>query len=71
MQFNRDGSPQIGYVIGRLKENDHRFVANAVDEPTLLQLCDTRIEQVGNTGWVTNEEDSGQNIFTFVRPSRL
>ncbi|GES57125.1 acetyl-CoA acetyltransferase [Aspergillus terreus] len=64
VQFQRDGSPGEGYVVGRL-ENGHRFVANAADAATLKELSSTSMEQIGRTGWVQNETESGRNLFSF------
>ncbi|KAL5362554.1 hypothetical protein BJX96DRAFT_177256 [Aspergillus floccosus] len=64
VQFQRDGSPGEGYVVGRL-ENGHRFIANAADAATLKELCSTSVEQIGRTGWVQSDAESGRNVFSF------
>ncbi|KAL4893126.1 hypothetical protein BDV59DRAFT_207930 [Aspergillus ambiguus] len=63
VQFQRDGSPGEGYVIGRL-ENGHRFIANAADTATLRELSSMTVEQIGRTGWVKNDAESGRNLFS-------
>jgi len=64
VEFHRDGSPLRGYIVGRLKENGHRFLANHADQNTLLQLSSGVKEQIGRAGWVRTAED-GRNLFTF------
>lgn len=63
VEFNRDGSPSRGYVVGRLKKNGHRFISNHADESTLKQLCSWEIEPVGRSGKVKTAED-GRNLFS-------
>ena len=63
MEFNRDGSPLRGFVVGRLKSNSHRFIANHADEATLKQLCSQVVEPIGRSGKVKPDED-GRNLFT-------
>jgi hypothetical protein len=70
VEFNRDGSPLRGYVIGRLKKNDHRFIANDGDENTLKQLSSGVKEQVGRSGLVRVGDD-GRNLFTFNEIGKL
>ncbi|RMD40494.1 hypothetical protein DV735_g4635, partial [Chaetothyriales sp. CBS 134920] len=65
VEFNRDGTPLRGHVVGRLKERADgsdasslqggggaRFLANHADEATLKQLASTAEEPIGRTGWV-------------------
>ncbi|RMZ77389.1 hypothetical protein DV738_g4349, partial [Chaetothyriales sp. CBS 135597] len=62
VEFNRDGTPLRGHVVGRLKKNADgtdvgplggaRFLANHADEATLKQLSSTTEEPIGRTGWV-------------------
>lgn len=70
MEFNRDGSPARGYIIGRLKGNGHRFIANEGDENTLLQLASRVKEQVGRSGSVRVGDD-GRNLFVFTETGKL
>jgi len=51
------------YIIGRLKANGHRFIANHDDERTLKELCSTEIEQIGRQGTVRVSSD-GRNLFS-------
>ncbi|OJJ01056.1 hypothetical protein ASPVEDRAFT_131121 [Aspergillus versicolor CBS 583.65] len=70
VQFGRDGSPILGFVVGRLLSgagNGGRFVANVQDAYTLQQLCSST-EQIGKQGWVTTE--GGRNLFVF-KPSKI
>lgn len=69
MEFNRDGSPSMGYVVGRLS-NGHRVLANDADEETLAELASSSEEQVGKRGWATPDPDTeDRTIFTFHKPS--
>ena len=65
VEFNRDGSPLRGHVVGRLRSNGHRFIANHADESTLKQLCSQEVEPIGRHGKVKAGED-GRNLFGFV-----
>ena len=47
VEFNRDGSPLRGYVIGRLKSNGKRFLANSGDDDTLREMASGAGEIVG------------------------
>ncbi|KAL1960291.1 hypothetical protein VTO42DRAFT_8251 [Malbranchea cinnamomea] len=72
LDYTRDGRPQCGFVIGRLKKNGHRFIANHADENTLRQLASTTEEQIGRTGYVRGDpEQKGRNLFTFEKTGKL
>lgn len=66
VEFNRDGSPLRGYVVGRLNSNGHRFLANHADQQTLLQLASWDVEPIGRSGHVEAGSD-GRNLFSFGR----
>ncbi|ORY08858.1 acetyl-CoA acetyltransferase, partial [Clohesyomyces aquaticus] len=51
VEFNRDGSPLRGYIVGRLKATGKRFLANHGDEATLRQMAGGTVEIVGKSGW--------------------
>jgi hypothetical protein len=70
VEFNRDGTPSTGYIVGRLKSTNHRFVANHGDESTLHQLASGAKEPIGRSGWVRTEEE-GRNVFTFHKFGKL
>ncbi|KAF8855344.1 acetyl-CoA acetyltransferase [Acephala macrosclerotiorum] len=70
VEFNRDGTPSRGHVVGRLKKNKHRFIANHGDENTLKQLSSTHKEQIGRSGWVRTGDD-GRNSFVFSESGKL
>ncbi|TVY26586.1 hypothetical protein LHYA1_G004532 [Lachnellula hyalina] len=70
VEFNRSGVPTRGYVVGRLKSNDHRFIANDADIGTLQQLASTTKEPIGRSGWVETGED-GRNLFSFHGGEKL
>ncbi|KAL2872288.1 uncharacterized protein BJX67DRAFT_2031 [Aspergillus lucknowensis] len=61
LQFGRDGSPVLGFVVGRL-QSGNRFVANVEDGYTLQKLGGST-EQVGKQGFVVSE--GGRNLFSF------
>ncbi|KAJ5604363.1 Thiolase [Penicillium lagena] len=53
VEFHRDGSPMRACVVGRLIDNQHRFIANDGDHSTLQLLGSTSDEQIGKVwiGW--------------------
>jgi Thiolase-like protein type 1 additional C-terminal domain len=66
VEFNRDGTPKLGHIVGRLKKTGHRFLANHADERTLKQLCSTTEEPIGRTGHVGPDgKTKGRNLFGF------
>ncbi|KFY70258.1 hypothetical protein V499_09320 [Pseudogymnoascus sp. VKM F-103] len=67
VDFNRDGTPGTGHVVGRLLSGE-RFLANHADEETLSQLIGNE-EPVGRRGWVRNED--GVNLFSFEKKAKL
>ena len=78
VEFNRDGSPLRGYVVGRLEGTGHRFLANHGDRATLEQLARTDWEPIGRRGWVEAEaemeggtEERRRNLFWFEARGRL
>lgn len=72
VEFNRDGSPLRGHVVGRLKNDGKRFLANHGDDATLRQMAEGAGEIVGKTGWVwQDKETKGRGLFAFDRPARL
>ena len=72
VEFNRDGSPLRGHIVGRLKSNNKRFLANHSDESTLRQMAGGAGEVVGKSGWVWQDKKTkGRGLFAFVKPARL
>lgn len=71
VEFNRDGTPLRGYIVGRLKSNGARFVANHGDEGTLRELGSGTREHVGQSGWVRSEAGTGRNLFSFGTEKRV
>ncbi|KAJ8110515.1 hypothetical protein OPT61_g6669 [Boeremia exigua] len=72
VEFNRDGSPLRGYIVGRLKSDNKRFLANHGDEITLRQMAGGTGEIVGRTGWVWQDEKrKGRGLFAFDKPAKL
>ncbi|KAJ5375868.1 hypothetical protein N7517_007874 [Penicillium concentricum] len=59
VEFNRDGTPSRAYIIGRLTNNNHRFLANEGDRSTLLRLSSRNEEPIGKLGTVTADPLGG------------
>ena len=65
VQFNREGEPEMGIVIGRLGNGEKpgaRFIANTPADAGLMRAM-TREEFVGASGRVTHDAESGKNVF--------
>ncbi|KAJ5805350.1 hypothetical protein N7474_011237 [Penicillium riverlandense] len=76
VEFHRDGSPMRACVVGRLIDNQHRFIANDGDHSTLQLLGTTGDEQIGKVGVVIPEYSSGEtgqkrNLFYLETGSKL
>lgn len=72
VEFNRDGSPLRGHIVGRLKRDNKRFLANHGDESTLRQMAGGAGEIVGKSGWVWQDPTTkGRGLFAFDKPARL
>ena len=67
VEFNRDGSPLRGYIIGRLRcNNNKRFLANTGDDETLRRMANGMEEIIGLGGWVHQDpKQKGRGLFTF------
>lgn len=61
VQFDRQGKPDVGFIVGRLRDGS-RFLANHGDEDTLLRLVETSMEPIGQQGVVKTHLD-GSNLF--------
>ncbi|KXJ97276.1 thiolase [Microdochium bolleyi] len=71
VDFDRNGKPQLGYIVGRLETGDKaRFVANHGDDSTLAKLTDTTLEPIGRRGVVRQAED-GRNMFFIDQGGKL
>ncbi|EXV01862.1 acetyl-CoA acetyltransferase [Metarhizium robertsii] len=70
IEYNRDGTPGLGLIVGRLRGTGRRFLANHGDEQTLSQLAMTAAEHVGKTGSVRTGED-GRNLFFLDAKTKL
>lgn len=70
VEFNRGGTPLRGHIVGRLKKNNHRFIANHGDENTLRQLSSSNREQIGRSGWVKTGDDE-RNLSVFSESGKL
>jgi acetyl-CoA C-acetyltransferase len=65
VQFDRDGEPEQGIVIGRLGNGEKpgaRFIANTPPDSDLLAAM-TRQEFIGTSGRVRQDTESGRNVF--------
>ncbi|KAH6638333.1 hypothetical protein C7974DRAFT_462543 [Boeremia exigua] len=72
VEFNRDGTPLRGHIVGRLKSNNKRFLANQGDESTLRQMAEGAVEIVGKSGWVWQDKKTkGRGLFAFDKPAKL
>jgi hypothetical protein len=72
VEFSRNGSPLRGYIVGRLKSNNKRFLANHGDESTLQNMANGVGEIVGKSGWVWQDtEKSSRSLFAFSTPTKL
>jgi hypothetical protein len=70
--YNRNGSPSKGHIVGRLKGNGKRFLANHGDESTLRQMASGAGEIVGRTGRVwQDDEKKGRGLFSFDRAAKM
>ncbi|MDP2674961.1 MAG: acetyl-CoA acetyltransferase [Dehalococcoidia bacterium] len=75
VQFNREGEPEMGIVIGRLspqatrlgegngEKPGARFIANTPVDADLMRAM-TREEFVGASGRVSHDTESGRNVFS-------
>jgi hypothetical protein len=57
-------------VVGRMRNNGHRFIANHADHSALQQLASRTKEPIGRRGWVRTGDD-GRNLFSFERSTKL
>ncbi|XPS93586.1 hypothetical protein M3J09_002929 [Ascochyta lentis] len=72
VEFNRDGTPLRGHIVGRLKSNNKRFLANHGNDSTLRQMSEGAGEIVGKSGWVWQDEKTkGRGLFAFDKPAKL
>ena len=71
VDFDRNGSPLRGHIVGRLTASDQRFIANHADDETLKQLSSWEREPIGRMGWVSTDEESGRNLFSFDKKEKL
>ncbi|QDS69096.1 hypothetical protein FKW77_010182 [Venturia effusa] len=73
VEFNRDNTPRLGHIIGRLTSSGARFLANHGDAETLRQLASTTREPIGRSGWVRTDKGvtEGRNLFSFGKVGRL
>ncbi|KAF3394611.1 hypothetical protein F1880_004981 [Penicillium rolfsii] len=62
VQYDRDGSPLAGFVLGRQDENGSRFIAITTDGSTLKELGSAN-EQIGKSIWVDWDQETGRNTF--------
>ncbi|KAK1762795.1 thiolase [Phialemonium atrogriseum] len=70
VEFDRQGSPRMGHIVGRLTGNGHRFIANHGDESTLRKLADPSVEPIGRSGFVKRGVE-GKNLFYFGSEAKL
>ncbi|KAF2662734.1 thiolase [Lophiostoma macrostomum CBS 122681] len=72
VEFHRDGSPVRGHIVGRLKSDGRRFLANHGDESTLQHMASGAGEMVGRSGWVRQDtKRKGRNLFSFEKTAKI
>lgn len=72
VEFDRKGKPKRGHVVGRLKRNGHRFIANHGDNATLQELLSFSKEPIGREGHVKQDPNERErNLFYFADSARL
>ncbi|CAG9989610.1 unnamed protein product [Clonostachys byssicola] len=70
VEYSRDGQPRVGLIVGRLKNDGHRFLANHGDDSTLQKLADPSWEPIYQQGRVSGSDD-GRNLFFFSTESKI
>ena len=72
VDYGRDGRAVLGHIVGRMKRNGRRFLANHGDERALKALCDVSEEVVGRAVYVRRSKDGKRNeVFVDSLVSRL
>ncbi|KAJ5319739.1 hypothetical protein N7508_000022 [Penicillium antarcticum] len=75
IEFTRDGNPLRAYIVGRIADTNHRFLANESDQATLLRLSSMEEEPIGKTGFVSpdpeGERGQRRNLFSLDSSSKL
>jgi hypothetical protein len=72
VEFSRDGSPLRGHVIGRLKKDGKRFLANHGDETALRHMANGASEIIGKSGRLRQDPNKkGRGLFTFDETARI
>ncbi|KAF2271952.1 uncharacterized protein EI97DRAFT_446146 [Westerdykella ornata] len=72
VEFARDGKPARGFVVGRLKKDGRRFLANHADEKTLREMASGVGEIVGRSGFVRRDpERKGRGLWSFDGVARI
>ncbi|KAK5112349.1 hypothetical protein LTR62_004312 [Meristemomyces frigidus] len=65
VEFGRAGEPARAFIVGRLKSNGQRFIANHADQETMATLSSFEgLEPIGRSGLVSTSAD-GRNLFGF------
>ncbi|KAI7710804.1 hypothetical protein KC322_g4280 [Hortaea werneckii] len=64
LEYTRANHPHRGHIVGRLKANGNRFIANDADARTLAELVSWEREPIGRSGYVRRSDD-GRNVFSF------
>ncbi|KAI7266152.1 hypothetical protein KC345_g8263 [Hortaea werneckii] len=66
VEFSRENKPHRGHIVGRLKSNGTRFIANHADARTLAELGSWEREPIGRSGYVRRSGvGDGRNVFSF------
>ncbi|KAK2595105.1 hypothetical protein QQS21_007190 [Conoideocrella luteorostrata] len=70
IEYERDGTPGVGLIVGRLRGSGRRFLANHGDAQTLAQLASTSADHIGKFGQVKIGDDS-RNLFFLDARTKL
>ncbi|KAI5468101.1 hypothetical protein BGZ63DRAFT_500188 [Mariannaea sp. PMI_226] len=70
VEYDRKGNPKVAYIIGRISQTGHRFVANHGDAATMQKLVDPDLEPIGLSGIVHQSRD-GRNLFYLKSEAKL
>ncbi|KAF7562876.1 hypothetical protein G7046_g1224 [Stylonectria norvegica] len=70
VEYDRQGRPRLGHIVGRLDGDGHRFVSNHGDDSTLEILVKKNLEPIGLSGFVSQGED-GRNLFYLKSNAKL
>lgn len=72
VEFDREGAPVRAYIVGQLRSNGRRFLANHGDDYTLRQLAEGEVEPIGRLGRVQSDpSENRRNLFHLDNATKL